>query len=252
MMHQSARPFKFVAVIPLRAKATASDWTVTCRLLEDTLRSILTASEHASVILVTSDDPAISEDLRRNPRLHVLQGPYRVPHSKQEQMEDKYAKLRDGLDHARSQLPSWVMRMDADDLLSRRFLDFCASSPGVDHCAIDHGFVWQSGSPHVTRVRDFHRVCGSSLASYFEDLPEMTVEHWLLRWGHNIAVDHLSARGDSIAYPEFPAAIYRVATGENWTGLGWSNMGHSRKIQIKRWLARRCFTSAMRHEFGLE
>jgi hypothetical protein len=102
-MYQSdVRPFKFVAVIPLRAKATASDWAVTCRLLGDTLRSILTASEHARLILVTSDDPTISEDLRRNPRLHVLQGPYRVPHSKQEQMEDKYTKLRDGLDHARS------------------------------------------------------------------------------------------------------------------------------------------------------
>jgi hypothetical protein len=121
--------------------------------------------------------------------------------------------------------------MDADDLLSRRFLDFCASSPGVDHCAIDRGFVWESGSPHVTRVRDFHRVCGSSLASYIEDLPEMAVDHWLLRWGHNIAIDHLSARGDSIAYPKFPAAIYRVATGENWTGLVWSNMGNSKKFR---------------------
>jgi hypothetical protein len=253
MMHQQdERTFKFVAVIPLRAKATASDWTVTCRLLDDTLRSILAASKKAIVILVTSDDPAISSDLRRNPRLHIQQGHYWVPHSKQAQMEDKYTKLRDGLEHARSQLPAWVMRMDADDLLSRRFLDFCASSPRSDHCAIDCGFVWEEGSPHVTRVRDFHRLCGSSLASYFEFLPEMTDEHWLIRWGHNIAIDNLTARGDSIAYSETPAAIYRVATGENHSGLGWSNMGNSRKVQIKRWLARRRFTPAMRHEFGLE
>lgn len=251
MMHQDERPCNFIAVIPLRAKATASNWGVTCHLLEDTLRSILSASEYAIVILVTSDDPAISSHLKLNPRLHVLQGHYRVPHSKQGQMEDKYTKLRDGLEHARSQLPAWVMRMDADDLLSRRFLDFCASSPRSEHCAIDCGFVWEEGSPHVTRVRDFHRLCGSSLPSYFVALPEMTDEHWLLRWGHNIAIDNLIAHGDSIAFPDFPAAIYRVATGENHSDLAWSNMGNSRKVQLNRLLARRRFTSAMRHEFGL-
>jgi hypothetical protein len=124
--------------------------------LDDTLRSILSASEKAIVIIVTSDDPSNSSDLKLNPWLHVLQGQYRLPHSNQGQVEDKYTKLRDGLEHARSQLPAWVMRMDADDLLSRRILDFWASSPRPDHCGIDRGFVWKEGSPHVTRVRDFN------------------------------------------------------------------------------------------------
>lgn len=74
-------------------KATSSECGVRYRLLEDTLCSILTASEKAIVILVISDDPATSSDLRPNPRIRVLEGHYQVPHSKQEQMEDQYTKL---------------------------------------------------------------------------------------------------------------------------------------------------------------
>lgn len=241
-----------MAVIPFRAKATTSDWKHANQLLEDTLRSILHGSNLSYVVLVTSDNPDLPDDLLSNSRLDILRKVYKIPSSKQEQMEDKYLKLRDGLEHIRPLLPAWVMRMDADDLIGKRFFKELLFLRNYAHYAIDGGYVWEDGASHLTKVRSFHRLCGSSLASFLDDLPQDLSDHWLMRWGHNIAIDNLLARGDRIAFATFPAAIYRVATGENWTGMGWSSMSSSRKVRIKRWLARRWFARKMRREFGLE
>lgn len=142
--------------------------------------------------------------------------------------------------------------MDADDQLSRLFLDFCASSlPRPERCAISRGLIWVKGSPHVTRLHNIHHLCGSSLTSCFNSLPEMSDGHWLLRRRHIVTIDDLTARGDSIVSLDSPESIYRAAMGVNLTDIGCSDMRSSQRVRIKLWLACRPFTPGMRHEFGL-
>jgi hypothetical protein len=73
------------------------------------------------VILVCHEKP---EGLPDDPRLIVQALDSPRPHTSPEMMVDKYFKIKTGLIHARQFAPAWLMRADADDLVSRRLVPF--------------------------------------------------------------------------------------------------------------------------------
>ena len=82
---------------------------------------MLAAESPIRVILVCNELP---EELPRDSRLIVKSISAPTPKSRHEMMLDKYAKIKMGLTIAREFSPTWLMRADADDLISRKLVSF--------------------------------------------------------------------------------------------------------------------------------
>src|SRR5262245_57692181 len=111
----------FVFVVPLKGRACCSDWLLPSELCVGAINSLLANGPRVKVVLVCNEQPAgIPED----PRLIVKSVISPTPLTRDEMMVDKYQKIKIGLTLAREFAPTWLMRADADDLISRRLVPF--------------------------------------------------------------------------------------------------------------------------------
>jgi hypothetical protein len=241
----------FVFVTPLKGKNASNNGERTQRLCQQTILSMLASGPAARIILVCNEIP---NDLPQDSRLTVASIVTPFPRTNREKMEDKYAKLSHGLAIARQFAPCWLMRADADDLVSYRLVEFAIRAEPAKHCVVESGWVWKQGSRFLVRQRNFHRFCGTSLASRVDAvefpnplLPER--DCWLLN-GHHVVVDQLRALGHSMVSVPFPSVIYRVSHGENESGDGWET-GRSRRRAFYRLFLTRPFTAALKRQFGI-
>jgi hypothetical protein len=78
---------------------------------------------------------------------------------------DKLAKIAAAWDYAKSAWnPKYVMKLDADDLISSKLVDWLDKANGEAGYLIEHGWVWRSGSRYlIERTEYFDRTCGSCL-----------------------------------------------------------------------------------------
>jgi hypothetical protein len=154
---------------------------------------------------------------------------------------DKGTKLVVGLIAAMEDQPDHVMFFDADDLVSRRLADLSNQHRQVDGWAIEDGWRWSSERRAVRRQPEFYRHCGTAhivrpaLYSLPPDLSvDSTQDHLLRAFGdrlprhfgsHVYLRDDLADQGHALAPTPFPAALYRVGTGENHSGISLGGFG---------------------------
>ncbi len=151
----------------------------------------------------------------------------------------------------------WLMKADADDLVSRRLTEFVggAKSGGAWYC--ETGWVNGYGSKWLMKLHDFHAVCGTSCVSYVTgaDLPkslhEDSSQFYLLSKGHHLVVDYLKTLSIPINPLPFAAVVYTTDSGENWSGH-WSSTMRSKRWLMRRLMNSRYLTQAKRHEFGFD
>jgi hypothetical protein len=239
-----------VYVIPLIARQAAKDWDLVSRLCRRTVQCLLSSSPNVRVILTCNDRP----DLRDDPRLRIIQRDFPLPQSWTEGHIDKYRKIQVALVAARQFAPCWLMKVDADDLVSRRVPDFLGSvssdCPGV---IFETGYVHQVTSPFVKIVRDFDMVCGTSniLRIGLDDLPLSEEEDASgllpMRLGHHITRAHFEGLGMPLIPVPFPAAVYTVEHGGNHGGVRW--LSGSRRARIKQLFSLRIVTKRLQAEF---
>lgn len=268
MTQQPTDP-RFVFVIPLRNPAVAQDWKRCAGLCADTLRSALNQTapqDRFRVILVCRDFPG---GLVEHPNLEIIRHPFPDPAPNwEDQHHDKYLKIRHGLVRARECAPCYVMKLDADDLVSNRLVEYTLKNNNRRGYYFEHGYRWRDGSRYLETTKEFYKGCGSSNILYAEtgDLPtdthDASREYDLVALGHNITVETFRERETPLKAISFPAAIYRMESGENITSHfppdqnrhanrpNWKFWVTSLPNALINWLLRKRLTGKISKEFG--
>jgi hypothetical protein len=175
------------------------------------------------------------------------------PQSRAEMMQDKYLKIKAGLIVAREFAPTWLMRADADDLISRRLVRFVEQQSIASAWYAEEGWLHKYGSRWVVKRRAFHTLCGTSCITHVDrnELPDSmddpNEEYYLLNQGHHQIVEYVRSRGVPTLPVPFPATIYTTNSGENCSGQ-WSI---SRRHLPGLTLDTRLITRSFRDEFGI-
>ncbi|WP_205708780.1 glycosyltransferase family A protein [Kineococcus siccus] len=171
-------------------------------------------------------------------------------------LTDKGTKLAVGLLAAQRYAPDYVMKVDADDFVSRHLAELAAGGRGGGWY-VDDGFVVSAATGLMTPCTDFNSWCGTSevVANSSYDLPadlpglDASQEELTRRLGsllvrdllgsHRRSVAHFAAAGVPLEPVPFPGAAYTIGTGENHSGRAWMDRG-------------RPVTRRQAEEFGIE
>jgi hypothetical protein len=274
-----------VFLIPLASRKVRANWPTACKYLQQTLRSIRnSASENYRVVVAGSEEPEM--EIGFNCRIHFLSlDPFpSTPNYRAALRLDKLAKIDAAWKYARANWqPRYVMKLDADDLISSRlvgWLDDARTEPGY---LIRHGWFWRSGARYlIQRTEYLDRVCGSCLiirsdladrtgpfltevegvivdeagsrfaaSDHYSLVPGSAITTLLLNDTHQRYVAQFSYLGYKLHTLPFDAVIYR-ASSHSVTGVSGNA---ARKFNLRKTVGAirrtRFITQRLRKEFML-
>lgn len=243
----------FVFIVPFKSRASCADWQLASKLCANAIASMLASpSPDLRVVLACSEVP---DGLPADPRLIVRPVSLPTPVTQYEKMTDKYLKSKAALAVAREFAPAWVMAADADDLVSRRLVQFISVQEPNQYWYAQYGWRYSLGSRFMIKLADFHLFCGTSSATYVtrEDLPKSMndpMRPFLLDFPHPEIKEKRQERGIPVRAIPFPATVYVMNSGENNSG-NWSPKQHDRRTRLRLALNIRPITAGLRREFGL-
>jgi hypothetical protein len=254
---------KFAFLIPLRNRAMAKNWEVCVDLCLATMRSATQQTASADdfqVVLVCRDFPEVSIESH----VKILRGSFPDPEPTWEaQHRDKYAKIRFGLDYLADFAPLYVMKLDADDLVSNKIVSYVLADDNQHGYYVENGFHWISGRKWVEPIGNFHVGCGSSNILYVKkcDFEKNKIqESKILKLGHNITVKYFHDMNQPLKAIPFQGVIYRKQNGENITSYFAPNLSINNKPNIKFYLGkywnwifrqRKYLSRTTKNEFGI-
>ncbi len=127
----------FIFIVPLRSPETCADWGEVSSLCNSTLNSLTRqSSDEYRVVLVCNSPP-----LNFIPDRHVtvVQESFPIPYSLDERNADIYNKVKRGmvevkkLQLVKPDLSVFIMKVDADDLVSDRLVAFTQKHPALHY-----------------------------------------------------------------------------------------------------------------------
>jgi len=213
---------KIEAIVPLASSRVSKNWQQTCRMLESTMRTLLALPpDFLSISVVGHERPPGLPESNRCRWTSVDWAPP-DPQDTAAKVQDKGLKVQFGVRDAYRREGSWVMVVDADDLVSSRLPEFCDFTNHDAICFVN-GYKWEVGSRWLEHVPDFHRVCGTSWIMKL--VPEF-FPVWLgpgtariCDQSHSKVHEALVSIGAKIQQIRTPLSIYCVNSGAN-TGHG--------------------------------
>lgn len=242
--------------IPLRAKATARDWSKVSRLLETTLASALNqegAEARAIVCCNDMPDTAFNSD----PRVEFLMADLPLPTSLAEQRKDKGQKKR-RIAAEIIKRGGYMALLDADDLVSNRLVAYIQKNDNRRGYYYDQGIIYDAGKgTMVTLAKGFKDRCGTSAVFYLSPDDIGGPVDWVHEIGttrHMNFKSHWAELDRPLDAVPFPAAIAVKGNGENVSLLSAlykkpSLMRFAR--QTRELLAQRPVSPRVMAEYGL-
>jgi hypothetical protein len=154
-------------LIPFASPEVKSKWEVACAHLRQTLKSIQN-STNGNFRVVVAGHEAPDFDIRCDSRFYFLSVNHAIPSHENYRVArklDKLTKIAAAWDYAKSTCnPSYVMKLDADDFISSRLVDWLENGSGKAGYLIKHGWLWRSGARYfIQRTEYLDRVCASCL-----------------------------------------------------------------------------------------
>jgi len=153
-------------LIPFASRMVKPKWEIACDHLRQTLRSIQNSSNGNYVVVVAGHEPP-DFDVRFDSRFHFLSLNHPIPSHQKchvSLVRDKLTKIAAAWDYTKStSTPKYVMKLDADDLISSKLVTWLDKAGGEAGYLITHGWFWRSGSRLIERTEYLDRVCGSCL-----------------------------------------------------------------------------------------
>lgn len=154
-------------IIPFASRKVKSHWTVACGHLRQTLRSIQNSSSGNYRVIVAGHEPP-EFDVSFDSRFHFLSLNHPTPSDHNYPpafVLDKLTKVAAAWNYANPTWnPKYVMKLDADDLVSSKLVEWLDNADEEAGYLIRHGWVWRSGSSYLLqRTEYFDRTCGSCL-----------------------------------------------------------------------------------------
>jgi hypothetical protein len=154
-------------LIPLASRRTKSRWDIACAHLRQTLKSVQNSTSRQYCVVVAGHE-APDFNIETNANVCFLSVDHAIPSHEHRVVAgrlDKLAKISAAWQYAKSRWnPHYVMKLDADDLISSRLVQWLENFGGEPGYLIKHGWVWRSGSRYVIQSTEYlDRVCASCL-----------------------------------------------------------------------------------------
>jgi hypothetical protein len=154
-------------IIPFASRKVKSHWNVACGHLRQTLGSIQNSSSGNYRVIVAGHEPP-EFDVSFDSRFHFLSLNHPTPSDHNYPpafVLDKLTKVAAAWNYANPTWnPKYVMKLDADDLVSSKLVEWLDNADEEAGYLIRHGWVWRSGSHYLLqRTEYFDRTCGSCL-----------------------------------------------------------------------------------------
>jgi hypothetical protein len=152
----------------------------------------------------------------------------------------------------------YVMFVDADDLVSRRLVEYVLSDGHQYGYVIKRGYEYNHQSSMVKYEFWFHRLCGSSLilnlskedlATHQEIASKTSIYTRLMSRGHYYVNENSKKLRRPLKTLPFFGAMYVINTGENESQI-FGNIGWKRKI-MRVVIPEFAPSRKMKKEFGL-
>jgi hypothetical protein len=251
-------------VIPLISKAAANDWELSSRLLRRTLEALIRQTNpNWCAVVVGNDCPLFWPE---DPRIRFVCCDFPVPKTKEGRYADQKSKVKLGLIEIRKDSPVFGMRLDADDLVSKKLVYYAEINSAENGWILSKGFVYSEASTRLIYRWNLHmRSASTHVVKFIEsDFPKSmeSPDYAYLSdfWQHQRLAETLGKVGRSLKFFPWPAVIYVVghASSNYVVGHASSNMGQEQfigatiKEQIWRRLFSRQLTKKIRDEFTLE
>jgi len=282
-------------LIPLLSKRVAKSWRETSDLLDRTLHSIYAQTSDRYQVLIVGNEPPdleLPENVKFLPVDFPLPKKFDDPYKTNRARErDRSAKVTYGLLYLyqTGDRSAYVMPVDADDLISRRIVEFterrARETPGHPGWFLRRGYRYRDGSNWIYIMRKgFDGLCASSIVTrldvyhFLDEHPEVDLAeavHWSPEFDtlvdrynssyrHRDIIKTLTERGQTLERLPFPGGIY-VMHADNMSLLfikksstrpmSLQSVLRSLKSFVMRLKARldiRYFGKKLRREFGLD
>lgn len=251
-------------VTSLRAKALAADWGHHVRLLDRMLASCLAQSDPRCVVVVVYHDRP--ETQLRDPRLHFIHADLPIPERTFDDMTtDKGLKGTIGAEWAIREGCRFVMYADADDLVSRRLVEFVHRHPDGPGWYFPRGYRYRYGRRWVEVSLDHDLICGtcaivrSDLLTFAPDAGFRGGRmDTFAAAGHTNYRRFMAAAGHPLTPLPFPGSVY-IQHGDNTVSVLPRGPMPSLRLgaravrqQLRRLRRLRPLTPALRREFTLD
>jgi hypothetical protein len=275
-----------VFLIPFPSREVRPNWPTACTYLQQTLRSIRnSASQNYRVVVGGNEEPEL--EMGFDSQIHFLLVNYSFPSHPSHRAAlrlDKLAKINAAWRYAKSNWQSkYVMKLDADDLISSRLVEWLDDAETEAGYLIQHGWFWRSGARYlIQRTEYLDRVCGSCLvirsdladrtgpfltqvegavldeagsrfgvSDHYSLVPGSGTSTLLLNDSHQRYVSQFKYLGHKLRSLPFEAVVYRASSG-SVTGLSGDG---ARKSNLRMTLGAvrrtRFITQKLRREFML-
>jgi hypothetical protein len=271
-------------LIPIASARVVKNWSQACAYLRQTIASIFNSS-NGNFCVVVAGHEAPDFDLPQDPRFKFLSLDHALPSQKEgfwiAAVRDKMTKLAAAWDYAKSEWnPDFVMKVDWDDLISQRLVEWLAGAEDKAGFRITDGWLWHSGARYFMQHSEtFDLVCGtcvvlrsdmadkqgpflnsmegtkfSESSLKFESsnnralVPGAGRGSLLLNDNHGRAEAQLMHLGHTMGTVPFRAAVYRIRNLNSVSGRGFQI--HSLRFLLGALRRTRLITPSLRREFN--
>jgi hypothetical protein len=154
-------------LIPFASRKVKSKWNIACAHLRQTLGSIQNSSSGNYRVVVAGHEPP-EFDVGFDSRFHFLSLNHPIPSDHNYTpafILDKLTKIAAAWNYAKPTWnPKYVMKLDADDLVSSKLVGWLDNADDEAGYLIRHGWVWCSGSRYLLQRTEYlDRTTGSCL-----------------------------------------------------------------------------------------
>lgn len=256
-----------VFVVPLKSMQASTSWEQVSNLFERCIKSICNqTSANFRVIVVCHEKPNIDFS---HPSIRYLEANFPPPQNLDllSKRADSERKIVTGLKAAQEFEPCHVMKVDADDCVSKYLAEFVAQQPQANGWVINRGYEYKDGSRFIyLRKNNFHIHCGTANIIKYE-LLEFPEQHETMDFKsissysipHSRMIDIMAKKGTPIKPLPFAGAVYIIKHGENTEPRvrKYSNFFRDYKEailiskEIYRGISSKILTPSIRTEFGL-
>lgn len=224
----SSKQLSVLFLIPLISKQRATNWQLTCDLLDQTLRTLLNQVDANWQAVVACHD--VPQNVLEDPRISFVRLSYDT--ATIHPQNDKAMKLV----HAQlAAAKGWefCMGLDADDLVHCHLVEFLNNKAAGDAWQINQGYQYDFPSKRIMEYDKLGEICGSSVIVSEkvsptpisgDDLAVKSSFWW--NCGHKNFREKLALDGIECQGIPFPCLMYTVNQQSDW-----------QKIYRKRWLA---------------
>ena len=273
-------------LIPFASRRTKSRWDIACAHLRQTLSSVRNStSKNYCVVVAGHEVPDFN--FESDSTCWFLSVNHAIPLHEDVVVSgrlDKLAKIAAAWNYAKSRWnPRYVMKLDADDLISARLVQWLENFGDQPGYLINHGWVWRSGTRYILHSTEYlDRVCASCLvvrsdiadqegpfrtgvegmrfdqlsasfaaADHYSLIPGSGTSTVLLNDSHQRYAAQFAFLGHKLSNVPFKAVVYRTGNPES-NSAGLQTGRPTLRMILGRIRRTRLMTKNLKKEFAFE